>query len=481
MSPIAYLPIALALLAEAAWTSIVAGLLQLFVLQDPGVGLAAMLLAAVGGWVAARRLAPRLGDRWPTAAGAIAAGLAGLAVLADAEVLGVLATGGPVSIPDALAANPAGLMVGVAFLRGVAHAHMPPDPRPIATALAIGTPLIAVAAIVGGAVTEPWRSQYLASATVDVVVFLVAGLGALTLSRLTTVGTGSGTGIDWRRNPPWMALLIALLGGILLASVLASAVAGPIVVAVIGALIPAFLVLGLVFGIDRRSLRVTLIVVAVMLGIAQLFRLLGGNRPAIPSPVTPGVPGTPNPGFPAPLAIGLIALVVGLAVLGAIVLVRIWMGRSRAGLDDLDEERWIDHGEVGETARTRRRRGLRLGRSAPADAVAAYRALLEAIDGRPGVGREPGETPAEHAGRLREAGVGTLALDLLAADYALARFGARDLTATEDRRAIGRGAALRRHLLAAPVAAPADGETETEAANDMTRNVPDTNLPFRMG
>ncbi len=56
--------------------------------------------------------------------------------------------------------------------------------------------------------------------------------------------------------------------------------------------------------------------------------------------------------------------------------------------------------------------------------------------------REPGETPSEHAGRLRRTGLGALSLDLLAADYGLVRYGARDLTAVEERRAIGRAARL---------------------------------------
>ena len=45
---------------------------------------------------------------------------------------------------------------------------------------------------------------------------------------------------------------------------------------------------------------------------------------------------------------------------------------------------------------------------------------MESLAGRDPVAREDGETPAEHARRLRAAGHGTLALDLLAADVGLA-------------------------------------------------------------
>ena len=106
------------------------------------------------------------------------------------------------------------------------------------------------------------------------------------------------------------------------------------------------------------------------------------------------------------------------------ILITLWMLRPRVAEDALDEERWIDHGDEG--GRRRRPaptpRASRLGRGRPADAVAAYRMLIEALATRPGVRREEGETPAEHAARLRESGSGALGLDLLAADYGLVRF-----------------------------------------------------------
>ena len=53
-----------------------------------------------------------------------------------------------------------------------------------------------------------------------------------------------------------------------------------------------------------------------------------------------------------------------------------------------------------------RRRGRFARRAAPKDAVAAYRALLEDLEAHPALRREPGETPAEHARRLRREGTG---------------------------------------------------------------------------
>jgi hypothetical protein len=72
--------------------------------------------------------------------------------------------------------------------------------------------------------------------------------------------------------------------------------------------------------------------------------------------------------------------------------------------------------------------------------------LLEDLASREGVRREDGETPAEHAARLRESGTGAFGLDLLAADYGLVRFGGIRLTEAEERRAVRRAGILRRRL-----------------------------------
>ncbi len=73
-------------------------------------------------------------------------------------------------------------------------------------------------------------------------------------------------------------------------------------------------------------------------------------------------------------------------------------------------------------------------------------ALLADINRHPELRREPAETPSEHAARLREAGASGLALDLLAADYALVRDGGRILSPHEDRRAVDRWRTLRASL-----------------------------------
>ena len=79
----------------------------------------------------------------------------------------------------------------------------------------------------------------------------------------------------------------------------------------------------------------------------------------------------------------------------------------------------------------------------PRDALQAYPRLLDDWSAPHPWARRPSETPAAHARRMRRSGDGELGLDLLVADYELARFGAVRLSAPEDRRAVARWRMLR--------------------------------------
>ncbi len=121
------------------------------------------------------------------------------------------------------------------------------------------------------------------------------------------------------------------------------------------------------------------------------------------------------------IAIGAGLLLV-LAAIGVVVLARLWMRRIPRFEDDVPETRTIDRGIDRPGSGRFARLGRRRRRPAPIDAATAYEALIDDVADRPAVRREPAETPAEHARRLRSAGSSDLSLDLLAADYALARF-----------------------------------------------------------
>ena len=127
------------------------------------------------------------------------------------------------------------------------------------------------------------------------------------------------------------------------------------------------------------------------------------------------------------LGIGGIVVVAAVAVI--LLLIALWMRRNLQPDDDpVDETRVVDRGFPRLPAPRRRRRFGR--RPPPVDAVAAYVALLTELDGHEMLRRGPGETPIEHAARLRERGASGLGLELLAADYGLVRDGGRTLTAT---------------------------------------------------
>ncbi len=458
---LANVPVAVVLVAEAAWIAVVAGLLEAFVLRAPVTGIPELLLAATAGTVAARTLPARVGEAWSRLAVALAAfaGLAGW--LASAEVRALLAAGGDGALGRALAANPGGWLAALAFVRGMAHARLPVDPGRVGTMLAVSIPGLALAAILGGMIGEPARTAFLAAARLQVLVFVGAAVLALALARLANVGRGAR--VDWRRNPPWVLLTGAL---VLLTAGFAAWVSvngGHAIATAIAVVTVPLLVVGFVVGFDRRSVRILAISVAAVGFIGTVLRVVAPNGPgATPAPTVlpPPVPQPPaDPGTTA--ALWILALVLALAVGAVLVLARVWLRRPRQ-VPAEDEVRVIDRGD-GMDAPPRSRRGSRFRRRArPVDAVAAYRALLEELDGRRPVARERGETPAEHARRLRGAGHGTLSLELLAADYGLARFGGLALTEAETRRAIGRADRLRAALLRVPVEV-AEEDEEVEA------------------
>jgi hypothetical protein len=145
------------------------------------------------------------------------------------------------------------------------------------------------------------------------------------------------------------------------------------------------------------------------------------------------------------VSLGIGGLLAFLAVVGVLLLVVVWMRRTRVP-DDLAvaETRIVDRS--GEPRP--RRRGWRPHRRAdPSGAVEAYVALLRDIERDPDLRRALAETPAEHARRLRVAGFEGLSLDLLAADYAIARDAGRVLPEREDRRGVERWRRLRASLV----------------------------------
>jgi hypothetical protein len=110
------MPLVLVCIAEAAWISVVGGLVQEFTLHQPEIGIAQLAVLVAIGATIAHVAEPRLGRRWPAVALAlvILAGLAGL--LASGAARASLSAG----LGPTIAAHPGGLR-RARDARGFAH------------------------------------------------------------------------------------------------------------------------------------------------------------------------------------------------------------------------------------------------------------------------------------------------------------------------------------------------------------------------
>lgn len=449
-------PLLLSVIAEAAWISVIGGLVQEYALRDVVLALPQMVVCVAAGVLAARLWARRLGERWPIVALWLVAGAALIGVLAAPAARDVLASDGLAGIGLAVVAHPAGLVAGLALFRGIAYAALPPPEEHAERLLGGGTLAITAAAVLGSIVADPWRARFLADTLVAGVIFAVSALVALALTRQSAIAGDSGA--DWRRNPAWVGLLVALVVVIAGTAIPAAGLIRPAIELFLSVALLPLTIIGLFLGWTRRETRVFMLLTLAVVLLATL-RSLFGESLTEPATQPDGGPGIPDPtsaaADPAVVAfIGGVAIAVALLV--ALVLLRAWARRSRVELDDVSEERFIDRGEVVPPAR-RKQRWVSF-RGAPEDALAAYQSLLADLAERGGVRRAASETPHEHAARLRREGSASLSLELLAADYALAGYGGVTLSAAENRRAVRRWRSLRRTLRArAEDGLPAEG------------------------
>lgn len=438
-------PLVLVVIAEAAWTSVLSGLVQEWAQQHPVLGLATMLTVVPAGVVVARVLAPRLDERWPPVALALAivAGAAGW--LASADARGLVLAG---DLPAALAQNPGGWLAAIALVRGYAHAGPQPDDATVNRMLTFGIPGLAIAAGVGGMISDPWRSEFLGETLRAAILFVSAGTLGLAFVRLTAEG---GTSVAWRRNPSWVALLGVLVATAIWAAIPGSLMTGVILSWLVALVLTPILILGVLATFQARNRRLVVLALIASAIIVALGRLAKPGTPEFP--VGAGAPAGPPvvpEALPAIVTVGLGGLGLLLLAVVILVLARLWMRQLVPVEAGVDETRTIDIGSPALAARSPRRRRRSRFAPEPRDAVSAYLALLDELRASPNA-RDDAETPAEHARRVgrpadaQASGAG-VALPLLAADYVLARFGGRRLTAREDARAIERWRRLRREL-----------------------------------
>jgi hypothetical protein len=436
--------------AEAAWITVFAAALSA-PLGPPGpYGSYVPLLFAVILGVVAGRVVPH--GRWrPLVLLALAALAVGTAVAIGPAIGLVVATG-----QRPVAAYP---LLALALLRGVA-AGAPPGhgDAPIAGLVRVSPVLLGAGWLLGLAIAGDGRGAFVAEATFGTLTFIVAGSLALGTSRLAALGREAR--LRPRGEGASLLLVLLVLACVLAVVVPAAAIlGGPVETVVGGAVAALFLGLATVAG---SVIGAAFVIADALVGLVRGLLGISPSPSAVPPAGTPEQPSLPPPGEPSgdvldPL-LGTL-LLLALLAFGAWLAVR-WGGRRRREASDagVAERRAIvlERRPVRPSLHLAERLGRR--RSTPGSALEAYPRLLEDWASLPAVARDPSETPSAHAARLRAAGVGDRGLDLLAADYQLARFGGVILTAREERRAVARWRRLRERRPGsdAPARAPLD-------------------------
>ncbi|HEY8437950.1 MAG TPA: hypothetical protein VIK65_04985 [Candidatus Limnocylindrales bacterium] len=433
------LPIALVVVGEAAWISVLAGLTQELALRDPVLGVPAYAGFVLVGFVFATVIGPRLGGLRPIVLFGLIVASGAIGWLCSPVARASLSDG----IAPAIAGHPAGWFAAVAVARGLADARHPLSEDALDRRLAIGVPTLALAAMAGGLITEPFRSRFLADSLGASMLFIAAEVLAIAFARLETLGLESA--FEWRHNPAWLGASIALLTAAVAIAVPAASIVASAVPWLLALAIAPVVIVALVA--DRRTTVWSAAAFALLgLVLVLLVRLLGNDVPVRLPPLTGGV-GIPTPTAgaapPATLDVGTLLFLGSIAV--AVVVIGLWLRKAPPPQRTFAEMRTIDT-RVRESDPKRPR--PRLGRrAAPVTAAEAYVALLDELRHDPDAERRLGETPAAHAARLRAADRAGLKLDLLAADYALSSFAGVRLSEGEQRRGIARWRVLRDGLI----------------------------------
>ena len=409
---------------EGGWLLVVyAGFEVGLVRHDAALGPIEFTLAALLGiWIARR---PRRWPRWLALATLAAVVVVGW--LADPAVLADLGAG---AFLAALVAHPGALLLGAAVIRGGAHRDPLDDVDTSADLLRFVTPALLIPWLVGAIIPSEsaLRSEFVSAAWMGTLLFVVAGFAALGFGRLRLLGLSADP-----RDPAgrtWFLVTAAV----------------PLAIIAVG--VP----LAIEFGVRPEDLALAIArpgaLLFTILALLAAPPIVAGFLVA--SLITPGGPAAASPGAAAAGTLTggaadagqttTTALVIGLILVVAILVVVRWL--RLPSRDDDDRPRIVEERTLVMPARSPRPKlpRRRVARLVPHDAVTAYVATLATLAQDPSLARGPSETPAGHAHRLAEAGADPPPgpLRRLAADYQLARYGERTITAPETGRALAR-------------------------------------------
>ena len=451
-------PIAVGL-AEGGWVAVLYLLVDAVARVEPGLGLVVLVLVAGATCLFAGRLDRLASSRLTVIVGLSGGGALGGLVLGGGAVAAIAGN----DSGAILTTDPGAALVGVAALRGFVRAGSIHDPGEAARPFFLGLVGLAGVWVFGGALAEPLRSTFREAAVLPTLAFLAGGLAATGLARSDLAA--SGAGFDPRTNRTWMVVLIGTAAAVGIAALpvgggleraMAAVIAWPLSLPL---LVVAALVARLVVPARRGSLKRTgarALWPLILLGALAVLAAVLPRHQVAPTEESPTGSGPPpiEPTTPVfDLVLALLAVAIVVAVL--LFLARAWQRTAqpgdRPGLGDRRGRLVGDtEGDGAPGWGLRRRLHALARRGRPTDAVAAYLATLRALEPYDDLRRAEGETPAGHAHRLHGTGVGSLELDLLAADFELARWGGRRISAAEDRRAVGRWERLRARLADRP-------------------------------
>lgn len=410
------LPVGAAATAEGAWVAIVYAAIGLRLHRGaPEIGLWTFVVAAVVGIVVARRVRGRASG--PVRAGAIVlASLIGW--MSDPMVRDLLGGG---AYGQAMAQQAGGWLLGLAAFRGTRHADPVNDDTVTGSLLVWAVPGLALPWLIGTA--SDTKAAFVSVALPATLLFVAACLVAVGVTRLDTLGRT--VGLDWRRNRTWLALLVGIVGSIVIIGTPVAFLLGTSVEAIVGTILGP--------------------IGSLLSGAAAVLGSVTGSGTSSTAPTEATSERSPGLG---PLIVGLpdhvaamLVLAIGFAlVAGGVLLWRLVREATpEAMVEPPHEQRKVNLPKISIRFGTLRLpRLVMLRRSAPRSASGAYLAVLRALEHDARSARLPGESPAMHARRLREAGQGYFSFDLLAADFELERYAGSELTTAETHRAIRR-------------------------------------------
>ena len=183
-----------------------------------------------------------------------------------------------------MAANPGGLLAGLALLRGIGWGHtgLPVPEDRLGRLLGGGSVAIVAAAIIAAPTLDPWRTAFLGTVWATALLFVSTAILALALTRQAAAAGGMAAG--WQRNPIWVVSMLTAVVTLRRARRLFSGQVRPTIEIVVGtAPRTSNDRSGLLVGWSKRGLRIFVIALAVMVVLGGFSRLVSPGQPGEPT------------------------------------------------------------------------------------------------------------------------------------------------------------------------------------------------------